>query len=114
VRKIVVTGGSGKAGHATISKDPFLRKWNLWSYVDARDVAQSCRLALEADISGAEAFIIAAADTVMDRANRDLLAEVFPGVPLREGTGEFESLLSSAKAGKMLGYRPQYSWRTAS
>jgi nucleoside-diphosphate-sugar epimerase len=24
------------------------RKWNLWGYVDARDVAQSCRLGLEA------------------------------------------------------------------
>ena len=26
--------------------DPQLRRWNLWGYVDARDVAQSCRLAL--------------------------------------------------------------------
>ncbi|MDX1522234.1 MAG: NAD(P)-dependent oxidoreductase, partial [Anaerolineae bacterium] len=30
--------------------DPHRRKWNLWGYVDARDVAQSCRLGLEADI----------------------------------------------------------------
>jgi nucleoside-diphosphate-sugar epimerase len=98
----------------SFSKDPMLRKWNLWGYVDARDVAQSCRLALEADISGAEAFIIAAADTVMNRPSRELLAEVFPGVPLRGEIGEFESLLSSEKARKMLGYRPQYSWRNAS
>src|SRR6266516_3688767 len=98
----------------SFSKDPLLRKWNLWGYVDARDVAQSCRLALEADISGAEAFIIAAADTVMYRPSRELLAEVFPGVPLRGEIGEFDTLLSSAKARKMLGYRPQYSWRNAS
>jgi nucleoside-diphosphate-sugar epimerase len=26
--------------------DPQLRKWNLWSYVDERDVALSCRLPL--------------------------------------------------------------------
>jgi nucleoside-diphosphate-sugar epimerase len=26
-------------------EDAQLRRWNLWGYVDARDVAQSCRLA---------------------------------------------------------------------
>ncbi|BCL78001.1 UDP-glucose 4-epimerase [Ktedonobacteria bacterium brp13] len=95
------------------SDDPYLRKWNLWSYVDARDVAQSCRLGLEADIKGAEAFIIAAADTVMTRPNRELLAEVFPDVPVRDEVGDFTSLLSSHKAHKLLGYQPQYSWRNA-
>jgi nucleoside-diphosphate-sugar epimerase len=91
--------------------DPRLRKWNLWGYVDARDVAQSCRLGLEAELQGAEAFIIAAADTVMNRPNRELMAEVFPNVPLREGTGDFQTLLSIDKAGKLLGYAPRYSWR---
>lgn len=91
--------------------DAMIRKWNLWGYVDARDVAQSCRLGLEADIEGAEAFIIAAADTVMNRPNSELMAEVFPDVPLREGTGDFETLLSIDKARKMLGYNPQYFWR---
>ncbi len=96
----------------SFSNDPHLRKWNLWGYVDARDVAQSCRLGLEADITGAEVFIIAAADTVMNRPSRDLLAEVFPDVPLHGEVGEFETLLSIQKARKMLGYTPQYSWRS--
>jgi nucleoside-diphosphate-sugar epimerase len=91
--------------------DARLRKWNLWSYVDARDVAQSCRLALEADIQGAESFIIAAGDTVMNRPNRELMAEVFPNVPLREGTGEYQTLLSVDKARSLLGYQPGHSWR---
>lgn len=91
--------------------DAQLRKWNLWSYVDARDVAQSCRLALEADIQGAESFIIAAGDTVMNRPNRELMAEVFPNVPLREGTGDYQTLLSVQKARAMLGYQPGHSWR---
>ena len=94
------------------SKDAQLRKWNLWGYVDARDVAQSCRLGLEANITGAEVFIIAAADTVMDRPNRTLLAEVFPNVPIRGEVGEFDTLLSIKKARQLLGYEPQYSWRT--
>ncbi|GCE31533.1 UDP-glucose 4-epimerase [Dictyobacter alpinus] len=95
------------------SDDATLRKWNLWGYVDARDVAQSCRLGLEADIKGAEAFIIAAADTVMKRPSRELLAEVFPGVPLHGEVEEFETLLSIKKARALLGYQPQYSWRNA-
>src|SRR5215207_2245681 len=32
--------------------DPRLRRWNLWSWVDSRDVAQACRLALEAGVPG--------------------------------------------------------------
>jgi len=91
--------------------DATLRKWNLWGYVDGRDVAQSCRLALQAPIPGADVFIIAAADTVMNRPSRDLLAEVFPGVPLRKPVTDFETLLSIDKARQLLGYAPQYSWR---
>jgi nucleoside-diphosphate-sugar epimerase len=92
--------------------DPELRRWNLWGYVDARDVAQSCRLALEADLAGAEAFIVAAADTVMNRPSADLMAEVFPDVELR-GVAEFGTLLSIDKARRLLGYEPAFSWRDA-
>jgi nucleoside-diphosphate-sugar epimerase len=93
--------------------DPQLRRWNLWGYVDASDVAQSCRLALDADLSGAEVFIIAAADTVMNRPSADLMAEVYPAVELRAGLGEFETLLSIEKARRLLGYDPAFSWRDA-
>jgi nucleoside-diphosphate-sugar epimerase len=94
----------------TFQNDPRLRKWNLWGYVDARDVAQACRLALEADLEGAEVFIVAAADTVMERESRDLMAEVYPEVPLRDVRGR-RTLLSIEKARRKLGYSPKYSWR---
>jgi nucleoside-diphosphate-sugar epimerase len=90
--------------------DPRLRRWNLWGYVDARDVALSCRLALDADV-GAAHFIIAAADTVMNRPSRDLMAEVFPSVRYEPTSGDYDTLLSNEKAGKLLGYAPQHSWR---
>jgi nucleoside-diphosphate-sugar epimerase len=95
----------------TFWDDPTVRRWNLWGYVDARDVAQACRLALEGEIDGAEVFIVAAADTVMDRPSRDLMAQVYPDVALRGEIGEFETLLSIAKARRLLGYEPRYSWR---
>jgi nucleoside-diphosphate-sugar epimerase len=93
--------------------DPLGRKWNLWGYVDARDVAQSCRLALTSPPTGAEVFIVAAADTVMNRPSAALMAEVFPDVEVRTELGEFETLLSIAKARRLLGYEPAFSWRSA-
>jgi nucleoside-diphosphate-sugar epimerase len=63
--------------------DATVRAWNLWGYVDARDVAQAVRRALTADVAGAPAYLVAAADTCMTRPSADLLAEVFPDVPVR-------------------------------
>jgi nucleoside-diphosphate-sugar epimerase len=93
--------------------DARLRKWNLWGYIDARDGAQAVRRALELDTTGTDVFIIANADTVMSRPNEELLAEVFPGVPVKKPFGPNETLLSIDKARRVLGYDPQYSWRTA-
>jgi nucleoside-diphosphate-sugar epimerase len=92
--------------------DAKLRRWNLWGYVDARDVAQSCRLALDVDLADAQVFIVAAADTVMNRPSAELMAEVYPDVELR-GVGEFGTLLSIEKARRVLGYEPAFSWRDA-
>ena len=91
--------------------DAHLRRWNLWGYVDVRDVAQSCLRALETDLRGAEHFIVAAADTVMNRPSRELMAEVYPSVTYRPTAGEYDSLLSSEKARRLLGYVPAHSWR---
>jgi nucleoside-diphosphate-sugar epimerase len=91
--------------------DARLRSWNAWGYVDARDVAQACRLGIEVRFEGADVFIVAAADTVMERSNAELVQETFPDVATRE-LGEHDTLLAIAKAEAVLGYRPQYSWRT--
>jgi nucleoside-diphosphate-sugar epimerase len=92
-------------------EDPNLRKWNLWGYVDESHVAQSVRRALEADVAGADSFIIAAGDTVMKRPSRELMAEVFPGVPVRDGVEGTDTLLSIDKARRVLGYSPDFTWR---
>jgi nucleoside-diphosphate-sugar epimerase len=91
--------------------DPHSRKWNLWGYVDESHVAQSVRLALEADVAGADSFIIAAADTVMKRPSRELMAEVFPDVPVADSVNGTETLLAIDKARATLGYSPTFSWR---
>ena len=94
--------------------DPRARRFNLWGYIDARDGAQAVRRALELDATGAEVFVIANADTVMSRSSASLVAEVFPDVEVRGELGEHETLLSIAKARRVLGYSPEHSWRDAS
>ncbi|MCZ4068540.1 NAD(P)-dependent oxidoreductase [Microbacterium sp. H37-C3] len=91
--------------------DPMRRKWNVWSYIDARDGAQAVLRALENAPAGFDRFLIAAADTVMSRPNAELVAEVFPGVEIRGDLGTNESLFSTEKARRLLGYEPKHSWR---
>jgi nucleoside-diphosphate-sugar epimerase len=91
--------------------DPKLRSWNLWGYIDERDAAAACRLALTADVSGSASFIIAAADTVMTRPSADLMAEVFPSVPVAASVTGCATLLSADRARAALGFVPQHSWR---
>ena len=91
--------------------DPTLRKWNLWSYIDARDGAQAVLRALEVAPAGFDHFLIAAADTVMSRSNADLVEDVFPETEIRGDLGIHDSLFSTAKAQRLLGYRPVHSWR---
>ena len=61
---------------------------------------------------GFERYIIAAADTVMTRPNAELVSEVFPGVEHRGDLGINSTLLSIEKARRLLGFEPQYSWRS--
>lgn len=90
--------------------DARLRRWNLWGYVDARDVALACELALTADVRGHEIAIIAAADTVMTRDSASLMAEVYPSVRLTRELRGRETLLSIERAREILGYEPRFSW----
>ncbi len=91
--------------------DPHLRKWNLWGYVDETHVAESVRRALEADLTGTDNFIIAAPDTVMKRPSRELMSEVYPGVPVADHVSGNDTLLDISRAREVLGYAPAFSWR---
>jgi nucleoside-diphosphate-sugar epimerase len=104
---------SDYAGFEDFQGDATVRKWNLWSYIDARDGAQAVRRALDLDATGFDVFIIASPDTVMRRPNAELLAEVFPDVPQKRPIEPNETLLSIDKARRVLGYAPRHSWRDA-
>lgn len=93
--------------------DPQVRRWNLWSYIDLRDAAAACRLALTAHVSGARSYIIANADTVMERPTSALLREVFPDVPVRGDISGTQSLFACDAARRDLAWEPEHTWRDA-
>ena len=65
------------------SESPLIRGTGaLWSYIDVRDAARACRLALEADFLGHEAFNICAPDTIMKTPTAGLAAKYLPNVAL--------------------------------
>jgi nucleoside-diphosphate-sugar epimerase len=87
------------------------RRPNLWGYIDARDAARAVRLALEVEVAGAHNVTIAAADTLTPTPNSELVARFYPGVPLRDGTGENQTLHGIDDARRLLGWVPEVSWR---
>ena len=97
---------------STSQADPEVFKRFFWSYVDVRDVATACRLALETDGLGAEVFNIIAADSQQETPTNELMAEHYPEAEdrtnRREGTF---SPHDSSKAGRLMGWEPRHSWR---
>ncbi|RWG04159.1 NAD(P)-dependent oxidoreductase [Mesorhizobium sp.] len=92
-------------------KNPGGRRFNLWTYIDARDGAQAIRKSLEWGGTGAEIFIIANEDGVMTTSNKDLVDRFYPGVPFKHQVADNQTLLSIDKAKSILGYKPEHSWR---
>jgi nucleoside-diphosphate-sugar epimerase len=92
-------------------KDPLARGTGaLWSYIDARDAARACRLALEADFGGYQAFNICATSTIMDTPTRELIARYLPRVTdLRNGVDDRASGYSIEKAKRLLRFEPRCS-----
>jgi nucleoside-diphosphate-sugar epimerase len=95
----------------SFESDPASRKWNLWSYIDARDGAQAAAKALAFDKPGFEAFVIAADDTVMSTPSAELMAEFFPDVEFRAEVPGTAALCSLEKARRLLGWTPRHHWR---
>jgi len=85
-----------------------------FGYVDVRDVAQACRLAVEAQGLGSDTFFITAADTYADEPTLELVRKHYPTVR-QVGylclADPYASLFDIRKARKRLGYTPQHSWR---
>lgn len=91
-------------------KNPIIRGTGaLWSYIDARDAARACRLALEAEFLGHQAFNICAGSTIMDTPTRELVARYLPQVKVSRDVDGCSSGYSVVKAKKILGFESRCS-----
>jgi nucleoside-diphosphate-sugar epimerase len=95
-----------------IDNPPYDQSSVFWSYVDVRDAAEACRLALEKAPPGFDAMYIAAPDSLHRAPVRELLAQAYPGAEslIPPDFKDHQSILSSEKAREKLGFVAQYTW----
>ncbi len=88
------------------------RKQLMWNYIDARDIASACRLAVEKDGLGSVIMNLAADDNCMAIKSCDLMKTEFPNVTdIRSTIDEYQTLYSNIKAKQLLGWKPVHFWR---
>jgi len=81
----------------------------FWSYIDSRDLAIACQLAIEKDGLGCEAVIVASDNTSSKYPTKQLLKRFLPGVkkftrPLPGRT----ALISNARLKEILGWKQEH------
>ncbi len=112
------------ANHDVLSSSPAARGApagsndirNVWAYVDERDAARACRLALEAaerEPFGFAAMHIVAADALAREPLVDLLQRLAPEIEIRADPGRTGGGWDISLAEQIIGWRPEHSWRDA-
>ena len=86
---------------------------NGWSYIDAEDLADAIRLAVESELAGHEVVYIASPDTIGGRDLHKEWSAAYPdaGTKLRPIDRPDASGIATGKAERLLGWRPTRSWR---
>lgn len=91
--------------------EPGRRRRNAFNYVDARDLGQIVDRCLATDGLGYQVFNATNDTNVAHESARALAEAHFPGVPLDDDIGEFESLMSNRKVRDVVGFKQQHDWR---
>lgn len=105
------------AGSYTEHLGPMIRERrpmsNGWAYVDATDLAEAIRLAVECDLSGHEVLFVANPDSVggVDLHHAWQIAYPESGTIMRPVSRPDAAGISSDKATRLLGWRARRSWR---
>ena len=97
-------------------KDPKLAVDRIWSYVDARDVAQAFKLAIDKKESGHFIYNIGAENVLCDIDSLELIRTYYPEVKVIYNRDRFlenkkQALWDICKAKSELGYKPKWSWK---
>ena len=93
-------------------RNPRSRASGFWTYIDARDAAMACRLALEAKFKGHEVLIASAPKNCMIQPTLELVKKYLPkGAKIKKVSGTHWSCVDSTKARRMLGFKPEHAWQ---
>ncbi len=93
-------------------RHPDARASGFWTYIDARDAAMICRLALEANFNGHQVFIAAAPKNCMIQPTMELIKKYLPeGARIKKTQGTHWSCVNSTKARRVLGFKPGHAWQ---
>lgn len=91
--------------------NPAHRRSGFWSYVDVRDAALACRLALEAELTGHRVFNVAAPTSNMREPTPDLIRQFYPELrDVRRSDHTNWCGVDSGRAEQDLGFRAQITW----
>lgn len=91
-------------------QDPDLRRRNIFSYIDARDLGQMVQKCLETDGLGYQIFNVSNDDHSVGLSSAEIMNRYYSDVPLRSDHMP-ESFYSNEKAKRLLGFMPEHSWR---
>lgn len=99
-----------EANFPAYMENPDLRRRNIFSYIDARDLGQMVQKCLETDGLGYEVFNVSNDDHSVNLSSQDIIDRYYQGVPIKTPNVP-DSFYSNDKAKRMLGYQPQHAWR---
>lgn len=92
--------------------NPALRRRNIFAYIDARDLGHMVDCCLNTDGLGFEVFNVANDDLSVDISTSEVIGRFYQGLRQTRPMDENETFYSNAKAKRMVGFKPKYSWRS--
>ena len=91
-------------------ENPDLRRRNIFSYIDARDLGQMVQKCLDTDGLGYEVFNVSNDDHSVGLSSEELIETYYQGVEIKTPKVP-ESFYTNEKAKQLLGFQPCHSWR---
>ena len=91
-------------------KDPDLRRRNIFSYIDARDLGQMVQKCLNADGLGFQIFNVSNDNHSVGLSSKELIDRYYKNVPIKSDEIP-QSFYSNEKAKRLLGFKPMHNWR---
>ncbi|MFB6139159.1 MAG: NAD-dependent epimerase/dehydratase family protein [Halosimplex sp.] len=85
---------------------------DLFAYVGRTDAARALRRGIETDLGGHETFFLSARDTTMTTPTPEIIERCYSEADADPAAfDEYESVVDTGKAERLLGWEPRQSWR---